>query len=97
MRKLLFIIILFFSSSVLAVGWEKFKPSSVNSLEYWIGLKFEIVSTKSQQLAIMEEHIYTLVKKESQTSTELPNVVICTVSFSVGPSKPLLTQCFTER
>jgi hypothetical protein len=97
MRKLLFIIILFFSTSVLAVGWEKFQPSPVNSLDYWIGLKFEIVHTRAQELSIGQEHIHTLVKKESQTSTVLPNVVICTVTISVGPAKPLLTQCFVER
>lgn len=97
MRKLFFIIILFFSTSVSAVGWERFQASPINSLDYWIGLKFEIIHTRSQELSIGQEHIHTLVKKETQTSSVFPNVVICTVLISFGPAKPSLTQCFAEK
>ena len=97
MRKLLFIIILFFSTSVFAIKWKNTQGTLANSLNYWIEFKYEIVHTRTEEYSLGIQHFYTLVNsKITETFPKFPSVVICEVKFR-EKSGPSFTSCYSEQ
>jgi len=82
MRKLIFIIVLFFSTSVLAVGSWKITP---NKLKDVINLGYKIVSVTTEG----NYNYYTLLLEGSANP-----IVICSVNLVKG--KPEFSVCYYE-
>ena len=96
MNKVLFIILLFFSTSVYAVVWKNNQGTLANSLNNWIESEYEIVHTRTEEYSLGIQHIYTLVNsKITETFPKFPSVVICVVKFR-EKSGPSVTSCYTE-
>ena len=87
MRKLIFIIALFFSVSVFAETWVEVQPQF--GLDFYQSQGYEVVDVKAFQLSTATQFIYTLTHPEG-------GFKICTVYFEIAGTIPTETYCFTE-
>jgi hypothetical protein len=86
MRKLIFIIVLFFSTSVIAETWVKVQ--SKYGLDFYQSQGYEVVDVKSFKQKEYIQLVYSLTHPEG-------GFKICNVW--IGPDdKPGITECFTE-
>ena len=91
MRKLIFIIVLFFSTSVLSENnkWKYYTDSELNTLRHWISKGFTIVHTDIWDSYPHRDYIHTL------TNTNRPEfAIMCIVSTTRG--EPEHTICYRE-
>ena len=92
MRKLLFIIVLFFSTSSLSNnhGWKYFTDNKHNNLRFWISEGFEIAHTNiSIRNSKLQDYVHTLVNKDKPEYA-----VMCLVTLLDG--EPHHTVCYRE-
>ena len=89
MRKLIFIIVLFFSTSVFALEW--FETSDKFSLDLFVKQGYEIVDVKQANSGAVAVNrlIYTLSHRKE-------GVIICVVDFDLGLRRPVNTKCYVE-
>ena len=86
MRKLIFIIVLFFSTSVFAETWVKVQNQY--GLDFYQSQGYEVVDVKSFKQNDFMKLVYTLTHPEG-------GFKICNVW--IGPNDdPKMTECFTE-
>ena len=85
MRKLIFIIVLFFSTSVFAQMWEYLPSSDMND---YINKGFKIIDVQKGGSKEYPFFTYSLMH---------PNIGfrICSVSFNIG--NPYMTVCYKEK
>ena len=88
MQKLIFILVLLFSTGIfgLTFNWEKFDDNNFNSINYWITQGYEIAHI--QENAKNYRVIYTLQKIEK-------GIIICIVNNN-KMSEPTYSLCYHE-
>tara|TARA_B100001057_G_scaffold43705_1_gene39077 strand:+ start:84 stop:359 length:276 start_codon:yes stop_codon:yes gene_type:complete len=87
MRKLIFIIVLFYSTSVFAETWVEVQPQF--GLDFYQSQGYEVVDVKTfERTADYTQFIYTLTHPEG-------GFKICSVWFEPD-QKPKITECYTE-
>ena len=87
MRKLIFIIVLFFSTSVIAETWVKVQ--SKYGLDFYQSQGYEVVDVKSFKQKEYIQLVYSLTHPEG-------GFKICSVWIGPDDDQPQMTECFTE-
>lgn len=88
MKKLLFIIILFFSTSVFAEIWVKMNESF--GLDFYQSKGYEVVDVKAFNLSEVTTLVYTLTHPQG-------GFKICRVFLNDNDLfSPVVTNCFSE-